>query len=126
MKKLTSPPILALPRSQDPFMVDTNAFDRQIGSLLLQMQHGGQNKPIVCWLRSLTYDEHKYDTAHRECLAVIWAVLLIRPYLEGSQLTIRTDHDPLNWIFNLVDATSKLARWHRACPKWGWTSSIAL
>lgn len=32
------------------------------------------------------------DTTHRECLAVVWDILLLRLYLEGPRTTLRTDH----------------------------------
>lgn len=44
-----------------------------------------------------------------ECLAVVWAVLMIRPCLKESGFTIRTDHDALGSILNMADATGRLA-----------------
>lgn len=41
--------------------------------------------------------------------AVALAVLLLCSYLEGHKLTIRTEHDALNWIVNPADTTGKLA-----------------
>ncbi|MBR7801844.1 hypothetical protein KDM90_17685, partial [Undibacterium sp. FT137W] len=50
-----------------------------------------------------------------ECLGVIWAVQLLRPYLEGSRFIVRSDHEPLRWLLNLGDKDSdshgRLARW---------------
>lgn len=42
---------------------------------------------------------------------VVWAVLRLRPYLEGVSFTFRTDHEALRWILNMADLTGKLARW---------------
>lgn len=44
-------------------------------------------------------------------MAVDCAVLLFGPYMEGYELSIRMDHDALEWMLNLSDATSKVARW---------------
>lgn len=55
--------------------------------------------------------EHTYDTSHPEHLAVVWAVLLLQPYLEGTHFIKPTDHDVLTWILSLADATRKLAQW---------------
>ena len=44
-------------------------------------------------------------------MAIVWAVLHLRPYLEGSRFTIRTDHDALKWLMNLRDPRGRLARW---------------
>lgn len=51
--------------------------------------------PIGVWPRSLTYEKRKYDTPQSESLAIVWAVLLLRLYLEKIKFTIKTDLDLL-------------------------------
>lgn len=46
-----------------------------------------------------------------ECLAVVWSVLLLQPSPKGCRLIVRTDHDALEWILNVIDATGKLVGW---------------
>lgn len=60
--KLNSLPVLALPRSQGPYTVESDAYDRQIGYVLLQKELDGHNKPIRDWSGSLTDTERAYDT----------------------------------------------------------------
>lgn len=91
--------------------MDTDACEKQVGCVVLKKQREGVPKPIGYWSRSLNKAEQEYDTTHRECLAVVWEVLMLRPYLEGSRFTIRTHHDALQWILNMADATDKSARW---------------
>lgn len=79
--------------------------------MLLQEQIDKTEKPVGYWPTSLTKAEKAYDTTQRDCLAIVWSILLLRPYLEGCRLTIRTDHDSLRWILNLTGATGRLARW---------------
>jgi RNase H-like domain found in reverse transcriptase len=43
-------------------------------------------------------------------LAIVWAVLQLRPYLEGKHFVIRTDHNSLRWVLNLAEAQGRLAR----------------
>ena len=110
--KLTSPPVLALPRLGHQYTVETDACATQVGCVLLQDQPGEKYpKPIGYWSRTLTAAEKNYDTTQRECLAVVWAVLTLRPYLEGTRFTIRTDHLALKWLMNLSDASGRLQRW---------------
>jgi hypothetical protein len=40
----------------------------------------------------------------------VWAVTYLRPYLEGIDFTVRTDHHALRWVMNLSDAQGRLAR----------------
>lgn len=43
--------------------------------------------------------------------AVLWAILLLRPYLEPSWLIISTDDENLKWLLISVDTSAKLATW---------------
>jgi RNase H-like domain found in reverse transcriptase len=59
----------------------------------------------------LTSAEENYSTTEKECLEIVWAILHLRPYLEGQKFIIRTDHHSLRWVLNLSDAQGHLARW---------------
>jgi RNase H-like domain found in reverse transcriptase len=108
---LRHPPILALPRIEEAFTLDTDASDHQLGCCLLQEQPDGTQKPIGYWSRGLTSAEKIYSTTEKECLEIVWAILHWRPYLEGQKFIIRTDHHSLQWVLNLSDAKGRLARW---------------
>ena len=47
----------------------------------------------------------------KECLAIVWAVQILRLYLERSHFELYTDHIALKWMMNLTDASGRLARW---------------
>ena len=110
-KSLVTAPILALPREGYPYTLDTDASEYQLGCCLLQAQPDGALHPIGYWSRSLTPAEKNYSSTEKECLALVWAVQYLRPYLEGQRFTIRTDHDALKWLMNLRDPRGRLARW---------------
>lgn len=74
--------------------LDTNDFDVQVRCVLLQ-QPDIATKLIWYWSRSLASAERIYDVTQREWLAIVWAKLLFRPYLEGTRFIIKTDHDSL-------------------------------
>lgn len=63
---------------------------------------------VVVWSRSLNDAGRTTDTTHSYCITVIWTILLRPPYLEGAWRNIRTGHDALPWILNLVEASGKL------------------
>ena len=108
---LTSPLILALPRAGFPYILDTDACDVHVGCVLQQEQPEGKPRPVGFWSRSLSQAECNYDTTNKACLAIVWAVLILRPYLEGARFLIRTDHDALKWMMNLTGASGRLLRW---------------
>ncbi len=41
----------------------------------------------------------------------MWAVQLLRPYLERKYFELFTDHQALRWMLDLTDASNQLARW---------------
>ena len=109
--KLLHPPVLALPRTEGSLWLDTDASDGQLGCCLLQEQPDGKPLPLGYWSRTLNAAERNYSTTEKECLAIVWAVTHLRPYLEGTEFTVRTDHHALRWVMNLSDAQGRLARW---------------
>jgi hypothetical protein len=109
--KLLNPPILALPRKEGLFTLDTDASNEQVGCCLFQAQPDGENHPVGYWSRGLTNAERNYSTTEKECLAIVWSILHLRPYLESRHFVVRTDHNSLRWVLNLADAQGRLARW---------------
>jgi hypothetical protein len=103
--------VLALPQNEGPYILDTDASTEQIGCCLLQEYTAGNKHPIWFWSRSLNAAERNYSTTEKECLAIVLAILQLRPYLEGKKFLIRTDHHSLRWVLNLSDAQGRLARW---------------
>ena len=106
-----SPPILRLPRADLPFSVDTDACQHKIGCALLQTYEDGIRYTIEFWSRSLSAAEKNYSTGEREFLAIIWAVHILRPYLEGQHFVLHTDHHAFKSVLSGSDPTGRLARW---------------
>jgi len=110
-RRLTEAPILALPRRDGDYTLDTDASAGQVGAVLLQQQPDQSTQPVGYWSRSLNAAERNYSTTERECLAVVWASLLLRPYIEGTRFTVHTDHAALKWMLHMDGAQGGLARW---------------
>ena len=111
---LSNPPVLALPRLGCALMLDTDASGYQLGVALMQQARAEDDKawePIGFWSKSLNPAEKNYSATERECLAVVWGMTSLRPYVEGQKVTVRTDHDALQWLLTLDDPSDLLARW---------------
>jgi RNase H-like domain found in reverse transcriptase len=82
-ERLLSPPILALPRAVGKLYLDTDASNGQLGCCMSQQQPCGKFLPLGFWSRTLNKAEQNYSTTEKECLAIVWAITHLRPYLEG-------------------------------------------
>ena len=107
---LVSPPILQQVNEDEGFIIHTDASNYALGAVLMQGEKENQ-RPIEYASRLLLKAEQNYSTTEREALAVVWAVQKFRGYVEGGDITIQTDHQPLKWLFTLKSPTGRLARW---------------
>lgn len=109
-KLLTSEPILSNPDYGQPFIIQCDASDTGVGGVL--MQGKGDDERIIAFMsQKLSSTQQKYHTTERECLAVVLSIEKFRPYIEGSNFTVITDHASLLWLQNLKDPTGRVGRW---------------
>lgn len=101
--------VLALPRFNSQYIIDTDEFDTQAGCVLQLEQKNKSLNPIGYWSPSLCDAEARYDISYKECSAVVWAVLLLSPYLKGSHFIIKENHQALRSILDLKDSTGRMA-----------------
>lgn len=109
-KALIGLPVPVLLITRGWFTLDTDACDKRSGCVLFQRQEQEITRPAGYWSRTFYDEERKLGTAHRERLAVIWIVTLLRPCLGGTRLTLRTDHEALQLILTKPESTEKLPR----------------
>ena len=92
---LVNPPLLCCPNFDKKFVLTTDASNLAIGTVLSQ-----EGRPISYASRTLNGHERNYSTLEKELLAIVWAVRYYRPYLCGRKFTVRTDHQPLRWLYS--------------------------
>ncbi|CAB0038566.1 unnamed protein product [Trichogramma brassicae] len=114
---LTEAPVLARPDFARPFIVQCDASALAIGGVLSQVFDDGEH-PIVYVSRVLTSAERNYTTSEKECLALLWTIRKLRPYLEGYKFIAVTDHSALQYLRNLKDPTGRLAQWALEMQQW--------
>lgn len=107
---LTEAPVMATPDFSKKFKIQCDASNTGIGAVLTQGE-GDEERPIAFDGRKFRGAEINYDTTQKECLAVVFAVEKFRPYVEGYEFEVYTDHSALTWLFNKQDLKGRLARW---------------
>ena len=107
---LTSSPILAYPDFKLPYLLDTDASNVGSGGVLSQKKNEREHV-IAYFSKTFTKEEKNYCVTRREMLAIVKAVKFFRPYLYGRDVTVRTDHASLTWLFRHPQPQGQLARW---------------
>ena len=93
---LIKAPILAFPKEDLPYIVDTDASDYGIGGVLSQCIEGTEHV-IAYYSKSLNPAQQKYCTTRRELLAVVATLDHFKGYVWGPKFIVRTDarrYDP--------------------------------
>jgi hypothetical protein len=102
-------PLLSHPNFDYPFVVQTDACDFGLGAVLCQ-RVGNVEHVIQYASRTLQAPERKWCTREKVALAILWACVIFRPYLIGSQFVVETDHQSLKCIM-AVKNPPRLVRW---------------
>lgn len=109
--RLVTAPILAFPRANgSQFILDTDASNYAIGSVLSQEQDG-KERVIAYGSRSLDKPERNYCVTRREMLAVVYFTKYFKHYLLGRKFLIRTDHGSLSWLQKFREPDGQIHRW---------------
>ena len=108
--QLCSAPVLIRPNFSKRFLVYTDASNDAIGCVLSQEVDTVEH-PIVYLNRLLTASERRWTMTEKECIAVLWSVEKLIPYVKGYAFTVFTDHASLTYLKNLKDPKGRLSRW---------------
>jgi hypothetical protein len=112
--QITSPPIVAYPEYDAPFIVHTDAFQEGLGAVLYQEQQG-TIRVIAYASRRLTPAEKNYHlhSAKLEFLALKWAVTEhFRAYLHyAPKFVVYTDNNPLTYVLSSAKQNATGLRW---------------
>ncbi|UYV73599.1 K02A2.6-like [Cordylochernes scorpioides] len=100
-KKLTEEPILAHFNPDARIEIHTDASIVGLGAVLMQPDNDGFLHPIHYLSRTTSKHESKYGISELECLAIVWALQKLRPYIFGREFKVVTDHSALTWLANV-------------------------
>ena len=109
----TSAPILTHWIPNKPIIVETNALDYALGTILSIQTDSGEVHPVAFHSRTFMALELNYDTHDKELLAIFEAFCVWWHYLEGPGIPIDvvTDHKNLEYFSMTKVLTRRQARW---------------
>ncbi|KAK2449424.1 hypothetical protein QL285_008622 [Trifolium repens] len=105
-RRLTSAPVLILPKPNEPFVVYCDASLMGLGGVLMQ------NGQVVAYAsRQLKVHEKNYPTHDLELAAVVFTLKIWRHYLFGSRFEVFSDHKSLKYLFYQKELNMRQRNW---------------
>ena len=92
---VSSTPVLGYYDPDKPVTLSVDASSKGLGAVVLQ-----EDKPIAYASRELTSTQEKYAQIEKETLAIVYGAQKFHQYLYGKQVTVPSDHKPLEVILN--------------------------
>ena len=105
--------ILGHPDESKPYVLETDASDYAIGSLLYQFDDSGVLRPIAYYSRKMVPAERNYEIYDKELLAIVKSFAHWRHFLLGGHhaITVFCDHKNLEYFMTTKQLTRRQARW---------------
>lgn len=97
--------VLAHPKPNAELVLACDASNVAMGAVL-QQKDGDFWKPLGFFSRNFNLAQRNYATYDRELLAIHQAIRHFRPYIEGRNFVVWTDHKPLTFAFQQKLETS--------------------
>lgn len=93
-KILTTPPVLRYYDVNKDITLSVDASSKSLGAVILQ-----ENQPIAYATKALTASQQNWPQIEKEAFAIKFGCHKFHDYVFGKNLTIETDHKPLETIF---------------------------
>lgn len=103
---------LAYPSVGNKLVIMTDASDHSLGAVL-QQKDLEVWKPLAFFSKTMSANQRRYSVYDRELLAIYSAVKHFRRLIEGSEVTIYTDHKPLSYALTKIASNSDTPRRER-------------
>jgi hypothetical protein len=104
--KLTTTPVLALPKFSKTFEIECDASGVRIGGVLMQ-----EKKPIAFFNEMLSCPTLNYSVYDNELCALVRSLETWQPYLYSKEFVIHSDHESLKHLKGQLKLNRRHAKW---------------
>jgi hypothetical protein len=108
---MSSPPVLTMFNAEAAHVVECDASDLAVGTCLKQTNKDGTESVVAYASKALSDAQRRWCTTRKELYAVLFALSRWRHYLVGRKVTVRTDHNCLQYLLKGKNLTNQLARY---------------
>ena len=110
---LSTAPVLAAPRLDQPFEIQVDASQVGAGAVLMQEDDDGIDRPVCYFSRNFNKYQANYSTIDKEALALVWVLQHLDVYVGGGvyPVVVFSDHNPLTFLHSLQNPNQRLMRW---------------
>ena len=127
-QQLTSPCLLVHYDPDKELVLACDASPYGVGAVLSHKMPDGSEKPVAFASRSLSVAEKKYAQLDKKGLAIVFGVNKFHQFLLGRKFEIRSDHKPLQHLFNENRpvpplASARIQRWALTLGAYDYTIS---
>ncbi len=115
---LTTSPVLKNPEFGKPFTITTDASEFAVGAVLSQATPEGE-RPVAFLSQTLNETQRRWPTHDRELHAIVCALRRWRHYVDGTDITVLTDHNSLKYFMEQRELSKRQIRWLETLQEYG-------
>ena len=104
-----------------PFNLFVDASLHTVSAVLTQTGDDGTELPVAFSSTKLSQAQMAWSTIEREAYAVLVALKKYRNWIFGTQVTVYSDHNPLQYLIESAPKSAKLMRWSLALQEFSLT-----
>ncbi|MBW0505195.1 hypothetical protein O181_044910 [Austropuccinia psidii MF-1] len=120
-RSLTEAPLFLMPEWNIPFNFYIDACGDGLGAFLHQVQiidDKPTEGPVCCISRQINVTEARYGASQMECLCLVWALVKLHYYLDGSVFEVITDCNAVKSLLNMKTPNRHTLRWQIAIQEY--------